>query len=70
LFLKNGKELTEKAKSLKKRLEFINHLRNKISGHIDEKVIEKAIQWEPFFLPKTSLNNYHSDGRLILLGLV
>lgn len=53
---KNNK-LIEKSRSLKKRLKFINHIRNKISGHLEEKIIEKAIQWEAqIFRAKTKDN--------------
>lgn len=65
LLLKSQKKLTEKAKSLKKRLEFINHLRNKISGHLDEKVITKAIKWEPLIFSKDEKDN--EKGRKFLI---
>lgn len=29
-------------------LEFANHIRNKIIGHLEEEVMENSIQWEPF----------------------
>lgn len=45
---KDDKTLSTKSRDLKKRLRFINHLRNKISGHIDETVLDKLVQWEPF----------------------
>ncbi|WP_338814775.1 hypothetical protein V9L05_06005 [Bernardetia sp. Wsw4-3y2] len=45
--IKQDKDLILRAKSLKKRLEFTNHLRNKISGHLDENLLQKAVQWEP-----------------------
>ncbi|WP_242927344.1 hypothetical protein [Pontibacter vulgaris] len=47
---KEDVSLIEKKKTLNKKLSFINHLRNKISGHLDARLIEKAIQWEPTIL--------------------
>lgn len=70
LLLKSQKKLTEKAKSLKKRLKFINHLRNKISGHLDEKVITKAIQWEPFIFSKDEMGNEKRRKFLIYKSLI
>lgn len=68
--IKNEEELIKKAKSLKKRLEFINHLRNKISGHLDEKVITKAIQWEPFIFSKDLIENEKARIFLIYKSLI
>lgn len=34
-------------KSITKELNFINHIRNKISGHFDNSLLQKAAQWEP-----------------------
>jgi len=65
LLLKDQKELTEKARNLKKRLEFINHLRNRISGHLDDKVISKAIQWEPSIFSQDFVDN--ETGKMFLI---
>jgi hypothetical protein len=65
LLIKNEAELIEKARSLKKRLKFINHLRNRISGHFDEVVLEKAIQWEPQIFSQENRNN--EEGKLLLI---
>jgi len=35
-------------KKLRKRLSFINHVRNKAIGHLDTKMLERAVQWTPF----------------------
>lgn len=43
----NDKLLIEESRTLKKKLKFINHLRNRVSGHLDKEVVENAIQWEP-----------------------
>jgi hypothetical protein len=63
--LKDEKELSLKAKNLRSRLEFINHLRNRISGHLDEKVIAKAVQWEPSIFSQDLKDN--DEGRRLLV---
>lgn len=70
MLLKNEKKLTEKAKDLKKRLTFINHLRNKISGHLDEKVISKAVQWQPFIFSQEIKDNEEGMKALIYMSLI
>lgn len=50
-------KLTEKSRSLRKRLRFTNHIRNKISGHLEEKLLEKAIQWEPLIFRAETKDN-------------
>ena len=50
-------KLAEKSRSLKKRLKFTNHIRNKISGHLEEDLLEKAIQWEPQIFKAATKNN-------------
>lgn len=55
--LSKDPELTQLAKTLKARLEFINHIRNRISGHLDEIVLDKAIQWEPMIFFDLNRNN-------------
>lgn len=47
-----NKDLSDKMKELRKRLHFMNHLRNKCSGHLDSEVLDKAIQWEPSLFNK------------------
>lgn len=46
--LSDNTDLSDKARDLKKRLLFINHIRNIISGHLAENLLEKAVQWEPY----------------------
>ena len=45
--LKDYPDLVQKTKSIRKRLEFINHIRNKVSGHLDGDLLLRAVQWEP-----------------------
>lgn len=60
--IKQDKSLISSAKSLKKRLEFTNHVRNKISGHLDEKLLRKTVQWEPhIFSVKCKEDNVYNS---------
>lgn len=45
-------DLSLKMKSLRVKLELMNHLRNKCCGHLDDKILDKAIQWEPSLFSK------------------
>jgi hypothetical protein len=42
--LRENAALSNKARDLKRRLQFINHVRNIISGHLAENLLEKAVQ--------------------------
>lgn len=64
-FLKEDQELALKSRSLRKRLQFINHIRNKISGHLDEVVLEKLVQWEPFIFNEGFKGN--NEAKLLLV---
>jgi len=44
---------------LRRKLDFIKHIRNKGVGHLDAKLLEKSIQWQP------SLFNLEMKGNLI-----
>jgi hypothetical protein len=55
--LQERNDLKMQARSLKKRLEFINHLRNLISGHLEEKLLEKAVQWGPIIFIEGNKDN-------------
>lgn len=46
-WLRNKTELLSSKKGLHQRLEFIKHVRNIISGHLDDRAIQKACEWEP-----------------------
>lgn len=64
-FLKEDQELALKSRSLRKKLQFINHIRNKISGHLDEVVLEKLVQWEPFIFNEGFKGN--NEAKLLLV---
>ncbi|MEK6452091.1 MULTISPECIES: hypothetical protein [unclassified Myroides] len=54
--LKDNKEFIKLKKTIIKELDFINHIRNKISGHFDKPLLEKAAQWEPFIFYEENKN--------------
>jgi hypothetical protein len=56
LLIENATLIVHRDK-LRKELEFINHLRNKIGGHLDDKVLEKAVQWHPFIFSEKIQDN-------------
>ncbi len=47
IYTRDNDELSVTQKKLIPLLEFMNHLRNKMSGHLDDEVLNKVIQWEP-----------------------
>lgn len=50
--IKVSNELNLKTKNLRKKLEFVNHIRNKIGGHLDNELLKRAAQWEPHIFSK------------------
>lgn len=38
-------------------LEFANHVRNKITGHIEKDIIDNSIQWDPFIFEQNVKDN-------------
>ncbi|MGM1057465.1 MAG: hypothetical protein ACQEWG_16385 [Bacteroidota bacterium] len=62
--VKEDDVLVKQAKDIKKRLQFINHVRNKVSGHLDRSILEKAVQWEPQIFKKA--NHTNQEGQLLL----
>ncbi|HAR44090.1 MAG TPA: hypothetical protein DCS07_15900 [Bdellovibrionales bacterium] len=45
--LKDAPEFNAKTKALNKKVDFINHVRNKSAGHLDPFLTERAVQWAP-----------------------
>lgn len=64
-FCREDSALSLMSRDLRKRLEFVTHIRNKISGHLDDVILEKLVQWEPFIFSKLSQGN--ENGQLILV---
>lgn len=47
IYCKDNPELTAQHKKLKKDLDFVNHLRNKVGAHLSDEALDKMIQWNP-----------------------
>ena len=47
IYCKDDPELTAQSKKLKKDLDFVNHLRNKVGAHLSDEALDKMIQWNP-----------------------
>lgn len=47
IYCKDNPELTAQSKKLKKDLDFVNHLRNKVGAHLSDEALDKMIQWNP-----------------------
>lgn len=56
-YCEDNEELTAKKRDLNKRLEFINHLRNKVCGHLSDEALDKMIQWIPEIYDENSKQN-------------
>ena len=64
IYCKDNPELGALYKRLNKDLEFINHLRNKVSGHLSDEALDKMIQWNPdiydeFAKTSTAFQEFH-----------
>lgn len=47
IYCKDNLELSAQYKKLKKDLDFVNHLRNKVGAHLSDEALDKMIQWNP-----------------------
>lgn len=56
-WMKNKTELLSSKKGLRQRLEFTKHVRNIISGHLDDLAIQKACEWEPTIFSEGAKEN-------------
>lgn len=45
--IEDQSEYTNKTRSLRRELEFANHVRNKGIGHLDTNLLKRAVQWNP-----------------------
>jgi signal recognition particle subunit SEC65 len=50
-------EYVNQSRSLKKKLAFANHFRNRAVGHLNETLLERAVQWSPQIFSSTSKEN-------------
>ena len=48
LLIKAPNNYVSKTRSLRKKLEFASHFRNKGIGHLDSTLLKRAVQWDPF----------------------
>ena len=65
----DNEELNKLSKALNPYLEFATHVRNLISGHLDNGIIDNAVQWEPLIFtkaPKRNESNY-KEAQLIII---
>ena len=63
-YSKDNPELGNLYKELNKSLKFINHLRNKVTGHLSDEALDKMIQWNPdiydeFTKASTDFQEFH-----------
>jgi len=59
IYTMGDEDMVSMRNSIRPKLEFMNHLRNKCSGHLDEVVLDKAIQWEPSLFITENVNDEH-----------
>ncbi len=64
IWLADKNELLSEKREIAKKLEFARHIRNKIGGHLDEVVIQKATEWEPSIFAECVIEK--TDIQLIL----
>lgn len=55
--LKASRDFIEKTRSLKKRLLFANHFRNRGIGHLDGTLLNRAVQWSPQIFYESAKEN-------------
>lgn len=57
LYIKQNPELKEITRSIRKRGEFITHMRHKVGGHLDDEVLIRSAQWIPYIFHEKSKEN-------------
>lgn len=65
----DNEELNKLSKALNPYLEFATHVRNLVSGHLDNGIIDNAVQWEPFIFAK-GLEKHESNNKEIQLIII
>lgn len=65
-----SEELVTKRRELLSCLEFMNHLRNIISGHLNHAVIANAIQWQPALFTDKIKDDYNYQLNVFYIGLL
>jgi hypothetical protein len=64
--LRENPSCIELKKNIVKELDFVNHIRNKISGHLDKDLFLRVAQWQPQIFSK----EINSDNFKILLSYI
>ncbi len=57
IHIKENKELKERTRNIRKKGGLINHMRNKIGGHLDNDVLIRSAQWTPYIFHKNAKEN-------------
>ena len=65
-----SEKLVTKRRELLSYLEFMNYLRNIISGHLDTIVITNAIQWQPALLTNETKEDCNYQLNILYTGLI
>lgn len=55
--LKGPKAYVEQTRQIRKDLLFVNHFRNKAIGHLDQTLLERAVQWTPSLFSEDNKDN-------------
>lgn len=55
--LKSTPTYLHKTRKIRKKLDFIDHLRNKLIGHLEHSVLERAVQWHPWIFSSSIKDN-------------
>lgn len=62
-YYRNDEAMIKLQKKIRPGLEFANHVRNKITAHIESDVINNSVQWEPFIF-HNDIKNKESDQQI------
>ncbi len=54
----------EQTRNIRKKLHFVNHFRNKATGHLDHTLLERAVQWSPNLF----YDAFEGDNKLQTIG--
>ena len=65
LYGKGDEKVAELWRELSVRVEFLNRIRNLISGHLDERVLDKLVHWAPDIFSKKIVG---TDAQLVLVN--
>lgn len=69
-YIKVEDDLKYLTKDLRKRLELVNHIRNKVAGHLDEELLKRAAQWEPHIFSEVVATNEDFQSILVYKTII